>query len=67
MTSYPSMTFKLIIKTMLIITSIWPRFCLPAITMSLVKENSELSVYMDGEQQFSDIIPGSIGADYTER
>lgn len=61
------MTLMFIIKTMLIITSIWPRFFLSAFTTSLVQDNSELSVYLDGVQQLSDLIPGSRGGGYVER
>lgn len=56
-----------IIKTMLIITSIWPRFFLSAFTNSLVQDNSELSGYLDAVQQLSDISSGSRGGGYVER
>lgn len=56
-----------IIKTMLIITSIWPRFFLSAFTNSLVQDNSELSGYLDAVQQLSDISSGSRDGGYVER
>lgn len=61
------MTLMFIIKTMLIITSIWPRFFLSAFTNSLVQDNSELSGYLDAVQQLSDISSGSRDGGYVER
>lgn len=54
MTAYPCMTLMFLIKEQCWLSQVaWPRFCRPAITISLVQETSEFPVWGGGERTMS--------------